>query len=126
MIKKPEVKAAASVHDSAVKAAKIAFEKKATDIVILDMRGLTSLTDYFIICTAEADAHSKAIVDEIEMKMIPEEKPWHIEGYQNQKWILMDYVDFVVHVFTRETRDYYNIERLWADAPIEKIEPADE
>ncbi|PIS27176.1 MAG: ribosome silencing factor [Candidatus Marinimicrobia bacterium CG08_land_8_20_14_0_20_45_22] len=115
-----------SVRESAVKAARIAFDKKATDVVILDMRGLTSLTDYFIICTAEADAHTKAIVDEIEMKMLPEEKPWHIEGYQHLKWVLMDYVDFVVHVFTRETRDYYNIERLWADAPVEKIESSDE
>jgi len=126
MIKKPEEKPAVSVRESAVKAARIAFDKKATDVVILDMRGLTSLTDYFIICTAEADAHTKAIVDEIEMKMLPEEKPWHIEGYQHLKWVLMDYVDFVVHVFTRETRDYYNIERLWADAPVEKIESSDE
>jgi len=126
MIKKPEKKSAASAHELAVKVAKIAFEKKANNVVILDMRGLTSLTDFFIICTAEADAHTKAITDEIEMRMLPDEKPWHIEGYQNQKWVLMDYVDFIVHVFTPETRDYYNIERLWADAPVEKIESADE
>lgn len=106
------------IYELTRKAAQIASEKKAKNIIILDMRKLTSVTDYFLICTAEADAHVKAIVDEIESKMLPGEKPWHIEGYQNLKWVLMDYVDFVIHVFTEETRAYYNIERLWADAPM--------
>lgn len=104
------------------KSAQIAFDKKAKDIFILDLRNLTSITDYFLICTGDVNLHVKAIVDEIKIKLIPEIKPWHIEGYQNLKWVLMDYVDFVVHVFQKDIRNYYNLERLWADAPSEKIE----
>lgn len=109
-------------YNLAKKAAQIAFDKKAKDIFILDLRNLTSITDYFLICTGDVDLHVKAIVDEIKIKLKPETKPWHIEGYQHLKWVLMDYVDFVVHVFQKDTRNYYNLERLWADAPSEKIE----
>ncbi|MBL7137099.1 MAG: ribosome silencing factor [Candidatus Marinimicrobia bacterium] len=109
-------------YNLAKKAAQIAFDKKAKDIFILDLRNLTSITDYFLICTGDVDLHVKAIVDEIKIKLKPETKPWHIEGYQHLKWVLMDYVDFVVHVFQKDIRNYYNLERLWADAPSEKIE----
>jgi len=97
--------------------ARIADGKKARDIVILDLRQLTSITDYFVICTGEVDQHVKAIADEIEKRLAPRDKPWHIEGYQHQSWILLDYVDVVVHIFQPETRQYYNLEKLWADAP---------
>jgi len=97
--------------------ARIADEKKARDIVLLDLRQLTSITDYFVICTGEVDQHVKAIADEIEKRLAPRDKPWHIEGYQHQSWILLDYVDVVVHIFQPETRQYYNLEKLWADAP---------
>ncbi len=109
-------------YNLAKKAAQIAFSKKAKDIAILDLRNLTSITDYFVICTGDVDVHVKAIVDEIKIKLKPEVKPWHIEGYKHLNWVLMDYVDFVVHVFQEDIRNYYNLERLWADAPVEIVE----
>jgi ribosome-associated protein len=96
----------------------IALSKKAIDVKILDLRGLTSVTDYFVICTGSIDLHVKAISDAIveglEKKKI---KVWHIEGYSALKWILLDYVDVVVHIFNGEVRDFYGLERLWGDAP---------
>ena len=96
--------------------ADIAVDKKARDVVIIDLRPLTSITDYFVICTGAVDQHVKAIVDEIDDRLRPAEKPWHIEGYQHLSWVLMDYVNVVVHVFNPEARAYYNLERLWVDA----------
>ncbi|MFH1214705.1 MAG: ribosome silencing factor [Candidatus Neomarinimicrobiota bacterium] len=101
--------------------AEIAADKKARDILLLDLRQLTSITDYFVICTGEVGPHVKAIVDEIDMQLRPDEKPWHTEGYQHLSWVLMDYVNVVVHVFNPEAREYFNLEKLWADAPAEKI-----
>lgn len=101
--------------------AAVALSKKASEIVILDLREITSITDFFVICSGAVAQHVKAIVDEIDQRLRPENKPWHIEGYQNLTWVLMDYVDVVVHVFQPEARAYYNLERLWADAPAEVI-----
>lgn len=112
-------------QELARKIAQIALEKKGSDIVILDLRNITSITDFFVICTGSVDQHVKTIVDEIDDRLRPENKPWHIEGYQNLTWVLMDYVDVVVHVFQPETRAYYNLERLWADAPKEVIGTSD-
>lgn len=100
--------------------AKYAEDKKAIDIKILDLREITSMTDYFIICTGEVNDHVKAIVKSIEKGLIADEgfKAWHIEGYNTQNWVVMDYFDFIVHVFNPETREYYNLEKLWAGAPV--------
>ncbi len=102
----------------AYQVSKLAWAKKATDIRLLDVRGLTEVTDYFIICTASADIHGRAIADslveELEKKKV---KPLHKEGYQKANWILLDFVDLVVHIFLKEAREYYNLERLWGDAP---------
>jgi ribosome-associated protein len=76
---------------------------------------------FFVICTGEVDQHVRAIVDEIDERLRPTEKPWHIEGRQHLSWVLMDYVNVVVHVFNPEARAYFNLEKLWADAAIEKI-----
>lgn len=92
-------------------------EKKATDLVVLDLRGLTSFTDYFLLCTGSTSRQLKAIVDGIEESLTARRvKPDHVEGYPNGDWILMDYVDFIVHVFTPTSRAYYDLERLWGDA----------
>jgi ribosome-associated protein len=101
--------------------AETAVDKKARDVIILDLRPLTSIADYFVICTGEVDQHVRAIVDEIDERLRPTEKPWHIEGRQHLSWVLMDYVNVVVHVFNPEARAYFNLEKLWADAAIEKI-----
>ena len=92
-------------------------EKKATDLVVLDLRGLASFTDYFLLCTGSTRRQLKAIVDGIEETLTRRQvKPGHVEGYPNGDWILMDYVDFIVHVFTPTSRSHYDLERLWGDA----------
>ncbi|KPL18408.1 MAG: hypothetical protein AMJ92_08210 [candidate division Zixibacteria bacterium SM23_81] len=102
----------------AVACGEIALSKKAIDVKILDLREITSVTDYFVICTGSIDLHVKAISDAIveglEKKKI---KVWHIEGYSALKWVLLDYVDVVVHIFNGDVRDFYGLERLWGDAP---------
>ena len=97
----------------------LAIDKKAGRIVVFDVRGLSSLTDFFIVCHGTSEAQVKAIVDNI--RKGTENKPRHLEGYENQNWILLDYFDVVVHVFKKDERDYYDLERLWADAPIKEI-----
>jgi len=97
----------------------LAINKKAGRIVIFDVRGLSSLTDFFMVCHGNSEAQVKAIADNI--RKGTENKPRHLEGYENQNWILLDYFDIVVHVFKKDERDYYELERLWADAPIKEI-----
>ena len=86
--------------------------------------GLTSsirvLADFFIICHGESEPQVKAITDHI--RKGTDYKPRHLEGYENQNWILLDYFDIVVHVFKKDETEYYNLERLWADAPIKEID----
>ncbi len=97
---------------------RLMLDKKGHDIVILDLRTLTSMTDFFVICTVDADVQAKAVVEHIRDELRPLNiRPWHIEGLGRSSWVLMDFVDIVVHVFLRETRLYYNLERLWGDAP---------
>ena len=94
------------------------YEKKAHNIIGIDLRKVTDIADFFIICTAESDIHSKALCDNLEEFL--EEKglrPHHIEGRERAHWILMDYLDFVVHIFLPEERAFYSLERLWGDAP---------
>ena len=97
----------------------LAIDKKAGRIVVFDVRGLSSLTDFFMVCHGTSEAQVKAIVDNI--RKGTENKPRHLEGYENQNWILLDYFDIVVHVFKKDERDYYELERLWADAPMKEI-----
>ena len=94
----------------------LAIEKKAGKLIALDLRGLCSITDYFLICHGESEPQVKAISDHI--RKGTDNKPKHLEGYENQNWVLLDYFDVIVHVFKKDERDYYGIERLWADAPI--------
>ena len=94
----------------------LAQEKKAVRLVAMDVRGLSSITDYCVICSGDSEPQVKAIADNIR-KGTPK-KPNHLEGYENLNWVLMDYFDVVVHVFGKDDRGYYNIEKLWADAPI--------
>ena len=99
-----------------------ALEKKATDIKVLDLRKLADITDYFLICSAEVELQARAIADHIIESLRKKGiKAWHAEGYQNSKWILLDYVDVVVHIFLDETREFYGLERLWGDAKVKEI-----
>lgn len=99
-------------------------EKKAKNITIIDLIGLEHrVSDYFVICDADSNTHVSAIADTLEETVVKKtgEKPYHSEGYQNAEWILIDYVNIVAHVFLRETRDFYNIEGLWADGKVTHI-----
>lgn len=101
-------------------AAKFADDKKANDIHILTMQGLTIVTDYFVIASGDSTIQVKAICDNIENELAKENvKLLHKEGADTGEWVLMDYGDVVVHVFLRSVRDFYNLETLWADAPME-------
>jgi len=104
----------------ALVAAQAADAKKATDIMVQEVRELVSVTDYFVIATAANNRQVQAIVDEIEEKEreLAGVKPLHREGTSDGLWALLDYGDFVVHVFQPETRDYYRLEALWNDAPV--------
>ena len=100
-------------------AGQLVLSKKAEHIQAIDVRKLTSITDYYIICSADTDIQVKAIADAVR-KGTPH-KPWKIEGYEHRFWILLDYVDVVIHIFRTSEREYYSLEKLWADAPIWRI-----
>lgn len=103
-------------------AGELALEKKAFDVKILDMRKLSSVCDFFVICSASVDIHAKAIAEWITVNL--ERKGvrfWHHEGYQASRWILLDYVDVVIHIFLPEVREFYALEKLWGDAKVEEL-----
>jgi ribosome-associated protein len=111
------------------------LSKKGYDIKILDIRGISSVADFFVICSADSDIQVKAITDEIERKLRKRGiKPYNREGTTTNTWVLLDYVDVVVHVFKHETRLHYSLEKLWGDAnfieikdePKEKAEEEEE
>lgn len=99
-------------------------EKKAANITMLDLTKISNrVADYYIVCNADNIRQVSAIADSVEdfTTRFCEEKPWHVEGLTNSQWVLMDYVNVVVHIFETEARDFYGIEHLWADAVISKI-----
>ena len=99
------------------------LDKKATEIQIINVSKLTSLTDYFIICSSDSEPKTKAIMNHIKDKVHEKYdiKPLHLEGIENLEWVLLDYVSIVVNIFNKEKREYYKLERLWADAKITLI-----
>ena len=99
------------------------LSKKAENILRLDVRNLTTLTDYFIVCHATSDSQVKALADIVieDVKNTFGERVWRKEGHTNNRWIVLDYVNVVVHIFLRDLREYYGIERMWSDAEISEI-----
>ena len=108
----------------AAAAARYASARKALEIVQLDLREIIGYTDYFVICSGRTDRQTKAIHDAIHQGMKSEHGllPQRVEGLGEARWILMDYLDVVVHVFTPETREYYRLEQLWGEAPTRPME----
>jgi ribosome-associated protein len=108
-------------------AARAAADKKALDVVVLDVGDLLSITDYFVICSGASDRQIRTIVDEVadRLKQV-EVRPVRREGEREGGWILLDYGDFVVHVFRPEERAFYDLERLWKDAPRVNVLEAEE
>ena len=95
-----------------------ALDKKAEGIEVLDLRGLSGITDYFVICHGGSARQVQAIADEIDRRLRAlRVRPGHIEGSDEAGWVLIDYLDFVVHVFNRDRRFFYALEKLWGDAP---------
>jgi ribosome-associated protein len=104
-------------REAVERAASAALEKKATDLVLLDLNGVASFSRYFLFCTGQSARQVQAISDWVAERLAPMGlSPAHVEGYQNAEWVLLDYIDFVVHVFSARARSYYGLERLWRRA----------
>jgi ribosome-associated protein len=114
-----------SAEEKVVLISRIVTDRKAIDVVVLDMRDVSSITDYFLICSGGSERQVRAIADAVD-----EESgalglaSLGVEGYREGHWILIDYGDVIVHVFLQETREYYDLERLWANAP--RVDPSGE
>ncbi len=106
------------------KAVRAALDKKALDVVVLDLRNTPAFTDFFVLCSGLSQRQVKAIADGVEEALrAAKVRPAHVEGYDRGDWILMDFFTLIVHVFTPQTREFYSLERLWGDA--ERIEVSD-
>jgi ribosome-associated protein len=104
--------------------ARLALSKKAADVVIMDLRGLTTMTDFFVVCSADSELQIRAIADAVDEGMRSRGAPaWHRES-GSSSWVLLDFVDVVVHIFHRTTRAFYDLEKLWGDAKIRRMADA--
>ena len=103
------------------------LDRKAQDITVLDVHDLTTLADKFVICHANTDVQIKAIADNVNKETFEQldEKAWKEEGRDSRRWVILDYVNVVVHIFKKDLREYYALERMWNDAPVRKIEDDD-
>ena len=103
-------------------AARLTLTKRAEDVMILDLRKLDGVCDFFVLATGHSEVQVKAIADAVEDGLRADgERPWHTEGYEARRWILLDYVDVVVHVFHARAREYYLLDKLWGDAGRELV-----
>lgn len=103
-------------------AGRLALSKKGFDVRVLNLKGLSSVCDYFVIVSGGADMHVKAIAESIDEGLSEMgESPYHVEGMEDGNWVLLDYVDVVVHVFRERTRQFYALEKLWGDAAAEEL-----
>jgi ribosome-associated protein len=123
--KKPVGLAQGRLTGDIAKAVGAALDKKAADVVVLDLRHTPAFTDFFLLCSGQNTRQVHAIADAVEEALKAAKlRPAHIEGYDRAEWILMDYFTFIVHIFTPQTRAFYSLERLWGDA--ERIDVSDE
>jgi ribosome-associated protein len=114
----------ADLPSEVARAAELALDRKAQEVTLLDLRTLSSATDFFLIATGRSDTHVTAIADHIIDELKKDGvRPVGVEGLRGGRWVLVDYVDFVVHVFHPSVRDFYQLERLWGDAPLRVFEP---
>lgn len=106
----------------ALKIADLMLQKKGARIIVMDLRKLTNVTDFFVICSASTDIQVKAIAEHVRVETKKaDEDAWHNEGFANLSWVLLDFVNVVVHVFQDDMRKFYNLEGLWADAEITEV-----
>ena len=112
----------AAIAELAQRAALVALDNKANDVVLLSLQGVSDMTDYFVIASGTSDTHVRAIGEHIQEELKRDgTAPHHVEGVQQGRWVLLDYVDFVVHVFHPSLRNFYQLERLWSDAQVVPI-----
>jgi ribosome-associated protein len=110
-------------RELALRAARLALEKKARDILVLDLRDLTSAADHFVLLTADSETQVRAVAEHIVESLARSgARAWHVEGLEGRTWVLLDYVDVVVHVFYSHTRSFYSLETLWGDAPATRVD----
>lgn len=114
------------IHRRALQAAAVASDLKAEDIRVLDMRSLVTYTDYLVICTGRSTRQTRRVSEEIGLRLKRELRllPLGVQGDRVGEWILMDYLDFIVHIFTPETRDFYRLDVMWKEAPAETVDAA--
>ncbi len=109
-------------HDLAREAARLTLTRRAEDVVILDLRQLDGVCDYFVLATGHSEIQVRAIAEAVDLGLRERGlRPWHSEGFEARRWILLDYVDFVVHVFHARAREYYLLDKLWGDAVREDV-----
>ena len=109
------------------RAAALALERKAADVVALDLRGISSATDFFVIASGTSDVQVRSIADHVVDELKKDDvRPTHVEGLSGGNWVLIDFVDLVVHVFHRQVREFYQLETLWGDAPLRRYDGDDE
>jgi ribosome-associated protein len=122
---KAQKKAAKKLPSEVSRAVRAALDKKALDVVVLDLRSTPAFTDFFVLCSGANQRQVKAIADAVEEALkTAKVRPAHTEGYDRAEWVLMDFFTFIVHIFTPQTRAFYSLERLWGDA--ERIDVSDE
>ena len=116
----PAITPPAKVAELAQRAATILLDRKANDVVLLSLAGVSDMTDFFLIASGTSDTHVRALGNGVleDMKKETGQMAHHVEGLSQGRWVLLDYVDFVVHVFHPTLRNFYQIERLWADAQV--------
>lgn len=113
---------AAALPAEVLTAVQAARDKKAVDLVVLDLRALHSFTDYFVVCSGQNARQVQAIADAVEATLKKAQvRPAHVEGFERAEWVLLDYFDFIVHVFSTERREFYALERLWGSAEHVKL-----
>lgn len=119
--------ASPSVLASVQRAAQVCLEYRAEDVVVLNLAGVSDMTDFFVIASGTSDTHVRAIAEHVIEELKKEGvAPHHVEGLTQGRWVLLDYVDFVVHVFHPTLRSFYQLERLWGDAEVIPVEPQGE
>ena len=122
MIKQNELLSSEQLSQVVVKGMQ---EMKAEDIVLMDLRSVNNaVADFFVICSGNSETHIGAIAESVDLEVnkVDGQNPWHREGLNNKIWVLLDYVDVVVHIFNRENRSFYKLEELWGDATITRFE----
>lgn len=123
MIAAPHDEPFSDIPAEVTRAAELLLDRKAEEVTLLDLRGISTATDYFIIATGRSATHVSSIADHMVDELKKEGvRPVGVEGLRGGRWVLVDYVDFVIHVFHPAAREFYQLERLWGDAPVRVLE----